>query len=163
MDMTNAGLALAQKLEPIAAYFRALDLPGPITHWGHPLMMGIVVLAMGSSAAYAGWAGRLSQDDETKRKKLTDHSLIAKLMFGFISLGYTGGLLSLVMQKQPILQSPHFWTGSVVIALLATNSLLSKVFSDRAGLRKTHAYLGSATLAVMFTHALLGLKLGLSF
>lgn len=163
MDMTTTGLALAQKLEPIASYFRSLDLPAPITHWGHPLMMGIVIFAMGSSAAYAGWSGRLSQDDEQKQKNLKDHSLIAKLMFGFISLGYTGGILSLVMQKQPILQSTHFWTGSVVIALLATNSLLSKFFSDRAGLRKTHAYLGSAALAVMFTHALLGLKLGLSF
>ena len=163
MDMTTAGVALAQKLEPLAAYFRSLDLPAPITHWGHPLMMGVVVFVMGGTAAYAGWGGRLSQDEETKQKKLTDHSLIAQLMFGFISLGYTGGLLSLVMQKEPILQSPHFWTGSIVIALLATNSLLSKVFSDRAGLRKAHAYLGSATLAVMATHALLGLKLGLSF
>ena len=162
MDMTTAGLALAETLEPIAAYFRSLNLPAPITNWGHPLMMGTVLFAMGGTAAYAGWSGRLSQDSELKREKLHQHSTIAKLMFVFIALGYTGGLLSLVLQQKPILQSPHFWTGSVVIALLATNSLLSKVFSDRAGLRKTHAYLGSATLVVMFTHALLGLKLGLS-
>ena len=163
MDMTSAGLALAETLEPIAAYVRSLHLPSPIVHWGHPLMMGIVVFVMGGFAAYEGWSGRLTQDSEKKQEKLNQHGTIAKLMFGFIALGYTGGVLSLVTQQKSLLQSPHFWTGSVVIALLATNSVLSKVFSDRAGLRKTHAYLGSATLAIMFTHALLGLKLGLSF
>jgi hypothetical protein len=41
------------------------------------------------------------------------------------SFGYTGGLLSLVMQHQPIMESPHFWTGSAVVVLLAFGSLIS--------------------------------------
>ncbi|MEO0852745.1 MAG: DUF4079 domain-containing protein, partial [Cyanobacteria bacterium J06648_11] len=90
--------------------------------------------------------------------------LWARLMFLFIALGYTGGLLSLVMQNQSPLQSPHFWTGSLVILLLSSNAVLSMTFSgDRAALRSTHAYLGSLALAVMATHAVLGLRLGLSF
>lgn len=163
MDFTTAGSSLSNSLEPIAAFFRTLELPGFVTHWGHPAMMGTVVFAMGGSVAFAGWKARLSQDSEVIRANLSHHSLWAKLMFLFITLGYTGGLLSLVMQGKPLLSSPHFWTGSVVIGLLSANGLLSLFLSDRAQLRTAHAYLGSSALGLMFVHALLGLKLGLSF
>ena len=39
---------LEPNLEPIAAWFRNFGIPEPIVHWGHPLMMGIVIFAMGS-------------------------------------------------------------------------------------------------------------------
>ena len=163
MDMSAAGLALSELLEPIAAFFRTLNIPAPITHWGHPAMMGTVVVALGSAVGFAGWAGRLGKDEEKKQTNLSNHALWAKLMFGFMALGYTGGVLSLVMQQESVLQSPHFWTGSVVLALLFTNSMLSKFFGAGADLRKAHAYLGSSTLGLMLVHGLLGLKLGLSF
>lgn len=164
MDITAASQSVSQALEPIAAQFRSMNIPAPITHWGHPVMMGIVVIAMGSAVAYAGWKGRTSFEEEVKRENLSNHSLWARLMFTFIALGYTGGVLSLVMQNQSPLQSPHFWTGSLVIVLLSSNAVLSLTFSgDRAALRSTHAYLGSLALAVMATHAVLGLRLGLSF
>jgi fucose 4-O-acetylase-like acetyltransferase len=156
---------LSEWLEPIAAWFRSLGVPEPIVHWGHPLMMGIVVVVMGSFAAYTGWRGRLltATDDVAAAKSRGEHKSIASLMFLFIALGYTGGILSLVMQQQPILQSPHFWTGTVAIALLSINALIAAFgFSQGKGFRTMHAYLGSATLVLLLIHGALGLKLGLS-
>lgn len=154
---------LSQSLEPIAAGFRGLNLPEPIVHWGHPLMMGIVVFVMGSAVGLTGWRGRQLGGAEAA-KSWADHKKIAPLMFLFIVLGYTGGVLSLVMQQKPILESPHFVTGTVAIALLATNAVLAASWSgqNKAVLRAAHAYVGSVALCLLFLHAVLGLKLGLS-
>jgi hypothetical protein len=150
-------------LEPIAAWFNTLNLPEPIVHWGHPLMMGIVVFVMGSFVGMTGWQTRAVTDEAVLEKSRSSHRTLAPLMFLFMALGYTGGLLSLVMQNQPILESPHFWTGSVVLILLGLNGAIAAGFGKtKAGLRTVHAYLGSVALCVMFLHALLGLKLGLS-
>jgi fucose 4-O-acetylase-like acetyltransferase len=156
---------LSDLLEPIAAWFRSFGIPEPIVHWGHPVMMGIVVLVMGSFAGFTGWRGRLltATDDAAAAKSRTDHKIIASLMFLFITLGFTGGVLSLVMQQQPIMQSPHFWTGSAAIALLAVNGLIALVgFPQGKGFRTLHAYLGSVALGLLLVHGALGLKLGLS-
>jgi predicted membrane protein len=155
---------LSQLLEPIANYFRNLGIPEPIVHWGHPLMMAIVVFVMGSFVALAGWRGRLVTDVEAAVKSRADHRKLAPLMFFFIAAGYTGGLLSLVMQHQPILESPHFWTGSLVLVLLGANGVISGAgFGGKQVLwRSIHAYLGSTALCLLFLHALLGLKLGLA-
>jgi uncharacterized membrane protein YdjX (TVP38/TMEM64 family) len=159
--------SLSDLLEPIAAWFRGIGVPEPIVHWGHPAMMAIVVVVMGGFAGWAGWQMRLSSDAEVIDKNRLAHRKIAPLMFLFIAMGYTGGVLSLVMQKQPILESPHFWTGSVVIGLLAMNGALSlfgfkQKQEQAAKFRKVHAYLGSTALIVLVVHAVLGLKLGLS-
>lgn len=155
---------LSQRLEPIADYFRNLGIPEPIVHWGHPLMMAIVVFVMGSFVGLVGWRGRLVMDAEVARKSRTDHRKLAPLMLFFIAAGYTGGVLSLVMQHQPVLESPHFWTGSLVLVLLGANGVIS--FTGFGGnktvLRNIHAYLGSTALCLLFLHALLGLKLGLA-
>ncbi len=151
-------------LQPIADWFAGFGTPEPIVHWGHPLMMGIVIFVMGTFTAWAGWQGRLGEDVEKKAEMRTMHKRLALWMFTFITLGYTGGLLSLVMQGQPILESPHFWTGTVVIGLLATNGAISatKFGGGQPALRTAHAYLGTVALAVMFIHAFLGLRLGLA-
>lgn len=155
--------SLSQFLEPIAAWFRAMNLPEPIVHWGHPLMMGIVVFVMGSVVGLTGWRGRALADRKEAAKSWDAHKKIAPLMTLFIVLGYTGGVLSLVMQQQPILQSPHFWTGTAAVLLLAINGVLAASFGkDKAALRTTHAYVGSAALCLLFLHAVFGLKLGLS-
>ncbi|TAE95399.1 MAG: DUF4079 domain-containing protein [Oscillatoriales cyanobacterium] len=141
---------VSELLEPIASQFRSLGIPEPITHWGHPVMMGIVVVAMGSFVGYTGWQGRLAADKDVALKSRSDHRKLAPWMFLFLALGYTGGLLSLVMQHKPVMESPHFWTGSGVLVLLAAGSLM------------VHAYLGTTALALMVLHAAFGLKLGLS-
>ena len=153
-------------LEPIASWFNSLGTPEPIVHWGHPLMMAIVAFVMGSAAAVAGWRGRVlaTTNNELAVKNKTDHRKIAPLMYLFLVLGYTGGVLSLVMQGQPILNSPHFLTGTVVIALLTINAVIAATgFVGNKELARTiHAYVGSTALLIMVVHAALGLKLGLS-
>ncbi|PLZ92204.1 hypothetical protein CEN45_22340 [Fischerella thermalis CCMEE 5198] len=155
---------LTEILEPIAAWFRSLGVPEPIVHWGHPAMMGIVIFVMGSFLGFSGWRGRLAEDKEVASKSRSDHRKLAPWMFLFMALGYTGGVLSLVMQHQPIFQSPHFWTGSILLLLLGINGAisLSKFGGNNPGLRALHAYLGSSALCLMLVHALLGLHLGIS-
>lgn len=174
-DLSAASDGLAATLQPVAQFFAGLNLPQPIVQWGHPLMMGIVVVVMGSFVGLTGWRGRAlrlaaastapeGSLPEAAQKPLLDHRKLAPWMATFIALGYTGGLLSLVMQGKPLLNSPHFWTGSLVLLLLAVNGALSLsgFGGNRAALRTTHAYVGSLILCVLFAHALLGLKLGLS-
>lgn len=155
---------LEQWLEPIAEQFRSLGVPSPIVQWGHPAMMAIVIFVMGSFVAWAGWRGRTETDPETASQSLAGHRKLAPWMFLFLALGYTGGVLSLVMQHESIFESGHFWTGSVVLVLLATNGLMSLrgFWGNSSRFRSVHAYLGSAALLLLFAHAFLGLKLGLS-
>ena len=155
--------SLSELLEPIAEQFRRIGVPEPIVHWGHPLMMAIVAFVMGSFVGLAGWRGRTISNPAIAKKNLSDHRTLAPWMFGFMAAGYTGGVLSLVMQHQPILESPHFWTGSVVLLLLLTNGVvaLSGFGGNKAALRTIHAYLGSTALCLLFLHAVLGLRLGL--
>ena len=155
---------LSELLEPIAAFFRGLNVPEPIVHWGHPVMMGIVVLVLGSYVGLAGWRSRVIEDQEAAAKSRMEHKKLAPMMFLFIVLGYTGGVLSLVMQQHPILGSAHFWTGSIAIGVLALNGALIvlSLGKYKSVLRTFHAYLGSAALALLFLHGVLGLKLGLS-
>lgn len=155
---------VSEMLEPIAAWFRGLNVPEPIIHWGHPAMMAIVVLVLGSYVAWMGWRGRLAEDKEVAAKSWADHRKLAPLMTLFITLGYTGGVLSLVMQRKPILESPHFWTGNVVLVLLFLNGAIASVnfVGNKAGLRMFHAYIGTAAMGLLILHGIFGLKLGLS-
>ena len=147
-------------IEPIANWFNSLGTPEPIIHWGHPLMMGIVVFVMGSAVALAGWRGRTlaTTNTEAAHKNRADHRKIAPLMYIFLVFGYTGGVLSLVMQEQPILESPHFLTGTIVIALLSINAILAATgfIGNKKTARTVHV--GSVALLIMVAHAVLGLK-----
>lgn len=158
------GVALRGYLEPIANWFAQFNLPEPVVHWGHPIMMAIVVFVMGGFAAYAGWQGRLATDAGVAVEQKQNHAKIAPLMYLFIVLGASGGILSLVMQGEPILESSHFWTGMTAIALLTTNAIIAatKFGKNNAALRSAHAYIGSAALAVLVVHAFFGTQLGLS-
>ena len=157
---------LRASLQSIANWFSGLGTPEPIVHWGHPLMMAIVVFVMGSLVGLAGWRGRVLAvtDTEMAMENKSQHRKIAPLMYVFLVSGYTGGVLSLVMQGQPIFESSHFWTGSVVIGLLTVNVVIAATgfIGNKETLRTIHAYVGSSALAVMVLHAILGLKLGLS-
>jgi hypothetical protein len=158
------GSILQGYLQPIADWFARFGMPEPIIHWGHPVMMGIVVLAMGSTALFAGWKIRSFEKPVESLETRKLHKRVALWMTTFLAMGYTGGILSLVMQGEPILESPHFWTGTVILGMLGVNGAISisKFGGGKESLKLTHAYLGSAAFALMFIHALLGLKLGLS-
>lgn len=155
---------LSELLEPLAVWFRNLNIPAPITHWGHPLMMGIVIFVMGGYVVFAGWRGRLASDKEVTLRSRADHRKLAPFMFLFLALGYTGGILSLVIQQEPIMESSHFWTGTAALGLLLSNSLLSLsgFWGDKSTLRTLHAYLGTAAFGLLIVHTILGVKLGLS-
>ena len=157
---------LREMLQPIADWFSKLGTPEPIVHWGHPLMMSIVVFVMGSFVGFAGWRSRqlAVANPEAAIKNKADHRKLAPWMYIFLVSGYIGGVLSLVMQNQPILESPHFWTGSTVIILLTINAILAATgfIGNKETLRNVHAYVGSAALVLLVFHAVLGLKLGLS-
>ncbi len=158
--------SLRSSLEPIADWFSSLGTPEPIVHWGHPLMMGIVVFVMGSLVALAGWRGRTlaTTNVEVAVQNKAQHRKTAPLMYFFLVAGYTGGVLSLVMQGQPILESPHFLTGTVVIALLTVNAVIAATgfIGNKETARTVHAYVGSTALLILVVHAVLGLNLGLS-
>lgn len=158
------GTALRGYLTPIADWFAQFDLPEPIVHWGHPAMMAIVVFVMGGFAAYAGWQGRLATDAGVAFEQKQNHAKIAPLMYLFIVMGATGGILSLVMQGEPILESPHFWTGMGAIALLTINAVIAalKFGQGSVALRSAHAYIGSVAVVLLIVHAFLGTQLGLS-
>ncbi|QSV63225.1 MAG: DUF4079 domain-containing protein [Dolichospermum sp. DL01] len=155
---------LSQLLEPIAGWFRSFGISEPIVHWGHPAMMGIVIFVVGTFVGVTGWRGKLLEDKDAAIKSRNAHRQLAPWLFVFLAGGYTGGILSLVMQQKPLFESPHFWTGSLVLILLLINGVisLSGFFGNKAGLRAVHAYLGSTTLLIMFVHAVLGLNLGIS-
>ncbi|ELS05376.1 hypothetical protein Xen7305DRAFT_00051190 [Xenococcus sp. PCC 7305] len=157
---------LTESLKPIADWFASFGLPDIVVHWGHPLMMGIVVFVMGSVVGLSGWRSRQLKDTDIEKATTNKakHRQIAPLMFIFLASGYTGGVLSMVMQEQNILESPHFWTGSIVLSLLTINVVLSAAgfIGNKSVLRTIHAYVGSLALAIMVIHAVLGVKLGLS-
>ncbi len=160
------GENLTQLLEPLASQFRALNLPAALTHWGHPFFMSIVMFAMGGYGAYAGWKGRIltATDPKTAIESKSKHRQIMPAMFAFMAIGATGGVLSLVIQKQAVMSSSHFLTATLLLTFLTINSLIS--FTGFGGnkpqLRKVHAYFGSGILVLMVVHAMMGLKLGLS-
>jgi Protein of unknown function (DUF4079) len=155
---------LRASLQPIADWFAQFNTPEPIVHWGHPLMMGIVAVFMGSFAAYAGWKIRTTEDPEQTATTRKAHKKVALWMTTFMAMGYTGGLLSLVMQGKPILESPHFWTGTIVLSMLGLNGAISitKFGGGKESLKAAHAYIGSAAMVALVVHAVLGLKLGLA-
>ncbi len=158
--------SLAQLLEPIASQFRSMNLPEPLTHWGHPFFMSIVMFVMGGYGIYAGWKGRLSiaTDVDAAIKSKTEHKKIMPVMFLMMVIGASGGLLSLVMQNHAVMGSSHFLTAIAMLSLLTINGLISGTGfgGNNPALRKAHAYLGSSIVIVMVVHALMGLKLGLS-
>jgi hypothetical protein len=146
-------------LQPIADWFNGFGIPTPIVQWGHPVMMGIVIFVVGSFTAWIGWQGR-SPDRQKAASARAFHRLIAPLLLIFITLGYSGGVLSLVMQGKPLFASSHFWTGTLAVGLLATNGLIAATKFGGGSLRNLHAYLGTAALALLFLHAFLGTQLG---
>ncbi|KAG2495104.1 hypothetical protein HYH03_006714 [Edaphochlamys debaryana] len=152
-------------LEPSATYFKTLDLPEALIHWGHPGNMAVVLFAMGGyGAAYLGWQIRTSNDAAVLEKARDMHPKLAAGMFFFFALGATGGMMSLIMQDRPIFESPHVWTGLAGLALLGVQSVLPLAFASGSGEARTaHAYLGSSIMALFLVHAALGLNLGLSF
>eukprot|EP00890_Picochlorum_soloecismus_P000729 jgi/Picsp_1/1657/NSC_05131-R1_protein len=150
-------------LEPQAAYFKTLDLPEWLVHWGHPGNMAVVLFAMGGyGALYLGWQIRTGKSKEIRDKARDMHPKLAGGMAIFFALGALGGMMSLLMQEKDIFSSPHFVSGITGLVALALQAMLPLFFEDDPNARSIHAYLGTGIMALFFVHAALGLQLGLS-
>ncbi len=151
-------------LEAIANFFVQLGIPDPIVRWGHPVMMAIVILVMGGFVTWSGWRSRLATDVHIGKQNRASHRLLAPSMTLFVTLGFVGGVLSLVMQGRAICQSTHFWTGLAIVGLLFLNGLISmtKFGGEKTFLRTAHAYIGSLAVVFMLIHMAFGIQLGLS-
>lgn len=58
-----AAEGIRELLQPQADFFKTLELPEALVHWGHPGNMMVVLLAMGGyGALYKGWQIRTSND-----------------------------------------------------------------------------------------------------
>lgn len=145
--------------------------PDWLQHWGHPAAMATVLIVMGGLGTYAGFLIRNGQGDRDDYfftldgKTVRDsHPLIMGLAGFFFLLGGQGGLVLLLNQSKPILESPHAVTAIVGLSLLAVQGLLPLTF-ERGGakLRTVHTVLGSSTMVALTAHMLTGINLGTSF
>lgn len=155
-------------LEKVAEAFNTLGMPKWLVEWGHPGMMTVMVLAMGTPGAVIGWQGRLNENkkDGVAQKQLHENIMIAFFLLAF--LGGTGGTLSVAMQGFDIWESPHFKTSVLVLLMLGVNSIVAysgfTIGNDgspkgRLAGRKLHAYFGVATMSAFLVHGILGAKI----
>jgi hypothetical protein len=123
--------AVTSALGPTAESLAALGLPEPLVHWGHPGNMAVVLLAMlGYGGVGLGWQIRNGSGDAAALEKARDlHPKLAAGATFFFFLGASGGVLSLLMQGKPVLESPHFISGSIGLALLSVQAMLPLFFS----------------------------------
>jgi hypothetical protein len=127
--------------------------------------MGVVLLAMlGYGGVGLGWQIRngAGGDGEALEKARDLHPKLAAGALVFFALGASGGVLSLLMQGKPILESPHLTTALLGLSLLGVQASLPLFFSEGPSARTAHAYLGTSIFALMLVHGALGVKLALS-
>ncbi|KAA8495654.1 hypothetical protein FVE85_1809 [Porphyridium purpureum] len=149
-------------LETLAKGFSGV--PEPVTKYGHPVMMSIMVAAMGGGGAYLGWAGRLNPDKKAgvKQKQLHEQLMVAFWLLAF--MGASGGILSTVLQGYDILESEHAKSAGLVLALLTLEAIIAYSgfgSTPKAKIqgRKVHAYIGAATMAAFLVHAGFGIQM----
>lgn len=164
-QLVSENPAIVQK---IAAAFQTLNMPEPLVSYGHPAMMGLMVLGMGLPGAVIGWQGR---QNENKRKGVEQKKLHENIMLAFFLLailGGTGGTLSTAMQGFDIWETAHAKSALVVLLLLGANSLLAysgfTIGNDgtpkgRLQGRKIHSYFGIVVMAAFAVHAFLGVQI----
>lgn len=163
--LLSANPAWIQKLADAVG---TLNIPEPVTTYGHPAMMGLMVLGMGLPGTLIGWNGRLNENKKNgvQQKKLHENIMLAFYLLTFF--GGFGGTLATAMGGYDIWQTPHAISALVVLLLLGGNSALAysgfTVGNDgtpkgRLQGRKLHSYFGVAIMAAFSVHALLGVSI----
>lgn len=164
-ELASLAAAVERALGPTAESLAALNLPEPLIHWGHPGNMAVVLLAMlGYGGVYLGYQIRNEAGGDAAALEAA-RDMHPKLAIGatfFFFLGASGGVMSLLMQHKPVLESPHFISGMLGLSLLSIQAMLPLFFSEGQSVRTAHAYLGTSIFALLVVHGALGLKLGLS-
>lgn len=137
-----------------------LPFPPVVVKYGHPALMGFMIVGMGVPGGVLGWLGRTNTDAAAgaKQKALHENIMLAFWLLAFA--GATGGILSTVMQGKDIFQSAHGQSSAVVLGLLTANAVLAfsgfSLGGSPAQGRKLHAYLGAGTGVALAVHAALG-------
>jgi Protein of unknown function (DUF4079) len=170
-SLAEVGGALAANpaaLETLSGAFKTLGMPVWLVQWGHPAMMGFMVLGMGVPGAAFGWAGRLNID---KRRGVQQKQTHENIMLAFVmlaALGGFGGTLSVAMQGYDVWESAHAKSAAAILAMLVgsavfayTGFALGTDGSPKARLtgRKVHAYFGTVAMSLFLVHAYLGVKI----
>ena len=115
------------------------DLDPGLLHWAHPATMLLLVAPCLLFAASLGWKirGSGSQDGSDAAPKMTGeerrsagsmHALLMSTALFFSIFGIQGGLGSMLLARQPILESPHSVSGFFFTAVLGL-----QVFSRLSG------------------------------
>lgn len=73
--------------------------------------------------------------------------------------GAVGGLISLLSQSKPLLESPHAITGIIGLLLLYLQGLLPMFFEEDPAALSIHAYFGASIMALFELHMSFGIIL----
>jgi hypothetical protein len=158
-------------IQRVADYFKTLSIPEPVVEYGHPVMMTIMVAAMGLGGAYLGWAGRLNPDKKAGVKQKQTHATVMGAFTLLAFLGASGGALSVAMQGFPVGQSAHALSAVLVLVLLSFNGIYAgtgfgagnkrgrEATEAIAQGRRVHAYLGAFIVGALLLHGFLGLQM----
>jgi Protein of unknown function (DUF4079) len=143
-------------------------MPAWLVQWGHPAMMGFIVLGMGMPGAAVGWAGRLNSDRRKGEQQKQAHDNIMLPFVILVALGGCGGTLSMAMQGYDVWQSAHAKSAGAILVTLVGSTVhaytgfsLGMDASPKARLtgRKVHAYVDTAAMSLFLVHAYLGIKI----
>lgn len=168
LDAAVAVAANPAWLEGVAGAFKTLNMPPWLVSYGHPAMMGLMVLGMGAPGAAFGWAGRLNADKRAGVQQKQTHENIMLAFWLLAFLGGSGGVLSTAMQGYDVLESPHAASAAVVLVMLSavgtyaySGFKLGNDGSPKARMqgRSLHAYLGAATMVAFLIHGALGVNI----
>lgn len=179
--LVGGGLAASAALvgshalvDPLTSYFNAVGVPvinflSPpefVIHWFHAINMSVVLFAMGGYGTYLGFKVRAGEGNEEAFGGELARELHPKLMGGmtfFFLLGGQGGLVFTLMEKRPLLESPHAISALAGLGLLGMQGMLGATMKGKPEARALHTYLGTGIMALLVAHAGLGLANGLSF
>ena len=94
---------------------RKQDFDPSVLHWAHPATMLLLVAPSMVYATYLGWKIRSSEGwalgSRQRRSAGTTHAVLMSAAAIFSVFGVQGGLGSILLADQPILESPHAATG----------------------------------------------------
>ncbi len=103
---------------------RKQDFDPTVLHWAHPATMLLFVAPIMSYAAYLGWKIRSSEPTSPvmsgieRRSAGSTHAVLMSAVAIFSVFGIQGGLGSMLLANEPILESPHAASGFVFALLL---------------------------------------------
>ena len=104
---------------------RKQDFDPAVLHWAHPATMMLLVAPSMAYATYLGWKIRTSESAPSsamsgseRRSAGSTHAVLMSAAALFSVFGIQGGVGSLLLANQPILESPHAASGFAFALLL---------------------------------------------